>query len=134
MTCILLGVGWLDFYALAQADLAMQVLESSSDGTLTHPALLKDRVASPAGTTIAGMQLQCDPPGVSCAKTPLPHTWGLDTDPCEPESCASADSHPSEGSERCSPGAGLTELESAGMRGIIMRAVRAAAKRSEDMG
>ena len=31
-------------------------------------------------------------------------------------------------------GAGLTELESAGMRGIVMRAVRAAAKRSEDMG
>ncbi|CAL5225625.1 g8480 [Coccomyxa viridis] len=64
------------------AGAARMVLESSSDGTLTHPALLKDRVASPAGTTIAG----------------------------------------------------LTELESAGMRGIIMRAVKAAAKRSEDMG
>lgn len=36
--------------------------------------------------------------------------------------------------EREVSGAGLTELESAGMRGIVMRAVRAAAKRSEDMG
>ena len=35
---------------------------------------------------------------------------------------------------RSSSCAGLTELESAGMRGIVMRAVRAAAKRSEDMG
>ena len=32
-----------------------QVFESSGDGTLTHPAVLKDRVASPAGTTIAGL-------------------------------------------------------------------------------
>ena len=32
-----------------------QVFESSGDGTLTHPAILKDRVASPAGTTIAGL-------------------------------------------------------------------------------
>ena len=37
--------------------LVLQVLESSSDGTLTHPALLKDRVTSPAGTTIAGAPL-----------------------------------------------------------------------------
>ena len=37
-----------------QQSVVLQVLESSSDGTLTHPALLKDRVTSPAGTTIAG--------------------------------------------------------------------------------
>lgn len=47
-----------------------------------HPAVLKDRVASPAGTTIAG----------------------------------------------------LAELESGGLRGTLIRAVRAAAKRSEELG
>ena len=45
----------------------MQVLESSSDGTLTHPALLKDRVTSPAGTTIAG----------ECRKVGRPYPRGL---------------------------------------------------------
>ncbi len=60
----------------------MQVLESSGDGSLTHPALLKDRVTSPSGTTIAG----------------------------------------------------LAELETSGVRGALMRAVKAAARRSEDLG
>jgi pyrroline-5-carboxylate reductase len=59
-----------------------QVLEGSGDGSLTHPALLKDRVTSPAGTTIAG----------------------------------------------------LAELEDSGVRGALIRAVKAAAKRSEGLG
>ena len=42
---------------LERGTLWVQVLESSSDGTLTHPALLKDRVTSPAGTTIAGARV-----------------------------------------------------------------------------
>lgn len=62
--------------------LHVQVLEGSGDGSLTHPALLKDRVTSPAGTTIAG----------------------------------------------------LAELESAGVRGALIAAVKAAAKRSETLG
>ncbi len=37
--------------ALAQ----QQVFEASGDGTMTHPGVLKDRVTSPAGTTIAGL-------------------------------------------------------------------------------
>lgn len=60
----------------------MQVLEGSGDGSLTHPALLKDRVTSPAGTTIVG----------------------------------------------------LAELEASGLRGALIRAVQAAAKRSETLG
>jgi pyrroline-5-carboxylate reductase len=60
----------------------LQVLESAGDGTLTHPALLKDRVASPAGTTIAG----------------------------------------------------LAEMEAAGVRGALIRAVAAASKRSGELG
>jgi pyrroline-5-carboxylate reductase len=59
-----------------------QVLEGSGDGSLTHPALLKDRVTSPAGTTIVG----------------------------------------------------LAELETSGVRGALIRAVKAAAKRSETLG
>lgn len=55
----------------------MQVLESSEDGSISHPALLKDKVASPAGTTIAG----------------------------------------------------LSELEASGVRGAMIRAVRASARR-----
>lgn len=58
------------------------MLEGSGDGSLTHPALLKDRVTSPAGTTIVG----------------------------------------------------LAELETSGVRGALIRAVKAAAKRSETLG
>lgn len=54
-----------------------QVLEVAGDGSVTHPAVLKDRVASPAGTTIQG----------------------------------------------------LAELEASGVRGALIRAVRAAARR-----
>lgn len=36
---------------------AKMVLEASGDGSLTHPAVLKDRVCSPAGTTISGLQV-----------------------------------------------------------------------------
>ncbi|CAL8466920.1 g6456 [Coccomyxa elongata] len=61
---------------------ARMVLEGSGDGSLTHPALLKDRVTSPAGTTIVG----------------------------------------------------LAELEASGLRGALIRAVQAAAKRSETLG
>jgi pyrroline-5-carboxylate reductase len=59
-----------------------QVFEASGDGSLVHPALLRDQVTSPAGTTIAG----------------------------------------------------LAELETSGVRGALIRAVKAAAKRSEDLG
>lgn len=59
-----------------------QVFEASGDGSITHPALLKDRVTSP----------------VSCAM------------------------------------AGLVELETGGVRGAFVQAVRAAAKRSEELG
>ena len=34
---------------------AKMILESSKDG-LTHPGVLKDRVASPGGTTIAAIE------------------------------------------------------------------------------
>lgn len=54
-----------------------QVLEASGDGSISHPAILKDKVASPAGTTIAG----------------------------------------------------LAELETSGVRGAMIRAVRASARR-----
>ena len=55
---------------------------SSPDGSITHPAVLKDKVASPAGTTING----------------------------------------------------IAELENSGLRGALIRAVRASAKRSEELG
>ncbi|KAK9821768.1 hypothetical protein WJX81_006988 [Elliptochloris bilobata] len=61
---------------------ARMVLEAAGDNSLTHPAVLKDKVTSPAGTTIVG----------------------------------------------------LAELESAGVRGALIRAVKAAARRSEEMG
>jgi pyrroline-5-carboxylate reductase len=32
-----------------------QVFEASGDGQMSHPGVLKDRVTSPAGTTIAGI-------------------------------------------------------------------------------
>ena len=59
-----------------------QVYEASGDGSLTHPALLKDQITSPAGATMAG----------------------------------------------------LIELENANVRGALIRAVRAAARRSEELG
>lgn len=63
------------------AQMIFQEDESSISG-MVHPGILKDKVASPAGTTIAG----------------------------------------------------LTELESSGVRGAFIRAVKAAAKRSEELG
>lgn len=36
---------------------ATMVLEASGDGTLAHPGALKDKVASPAGTTIAALSV-----------------------------------------------------------------------------
>ena len=59
-----------------------QVFEAAGDGSITHPALLKDRVTSP----------------VSCSM------------------------------------AGLVELETAGVRSALIQAVRASAKRSEELG
>ena len=67
--------------AKTMAGAAAMVLESGA-GSLTHPGVLKDKVASPGGTTIAG----------------------------------------------------LMELESSGVRGAVMRAVKAAAIRSEELG
>ena len=119
-----------------QQSVVLQVLESSSDGTLTHPALLKDRVTSPAGTTIAGA------PSHSMRHLPRSERTALAGLTC-PAVCseyifsgeASTGNlgHNSHENCLCAP-AGLAELESAGLRGIVMRAVRAAAKRSEDMG
>ena len=60
----------------------LQIFEANDDGLVTHPALLKDKVTSPGGTTITG----------------------------------------------------LAELETSGVRGALMRAVKAAAKRSEELG
>eukprot|EP00891_Asterochloris_glomerata_P007368 jgi/Astpho2/7368/Aster-01960 len=61
---------------------ARMIFEANDDGLVTHPALLKDKVTSPGGTTITG----------------------------------------------------LAELETSGVRGALMRAVKAAAKRSEELG
>ena len=66
------------------AGAAQMVLNGDTEGSilgLTHPGILKDRVASPAGTTMAG----------------------------------------------------IAELENSGFRGTVIRAVRAAAARSEDL-
>jgi len=60
---------------------AKMVFEASGDGSVTHPGVLKDRVASPGGTTIYG----------------------------------------------------LAELESSGVRGAYIRAIRAAANRSAEL-
>ncbi|KAK9848849.1 hypothetical protein WJX84_005716 [Apatococcus fuscideae] len=60
---------------------ARMVLEGGGNGGIAHPALLKDHVASPAGTTIAG----------------------------------------------------IAELEACGVRSAFMRAVKAAARRSEEL-
>ena len=62
--------------------ICLQIFESSEDGSITHPGVLKDKVASPAGTTING----------------------------------------------------IAELENSGVRGALIRAVRASAKRSEELG
>lgn len=64
------------------AGAARMIFEASEDGSITHPAVLKDKVASPAGTTING----------------------------------------------------IAELETSGVRGALIRAVRASAKRSEELG
>lgn len=64
------------------AGAARMIFESSEDGSITHPGVLKDKVASPAGTTING----------------------------------------------------IAELETSGVRGALIRAVRASAKRSEELG
>ena len=61
---------------------AAQMIFQADDSGLVHPGVLKDKVASPAGTTIAG----------------------------------------------------LCELESSGVRGAFIRAVKAAAKRSGELG
>ncbi|KAL3153922.1 hypothetical protein ABBQ32_013485 [Trebouxia sp. C0010 RCD-2024] len=64
------------------AGAARMIFEASPDGSITHPGVLKDKVASPAGTTISG----------------------------------------------------IAELENSGLRGALIRAVRASAKRSEELG
>lgn len=61
---------------------ARLVFEASGDGSITHPALLKDRVTSPLSCSVAG----------------------------------------------------LVELETHGVRGAFIQAVRSAAKRSEELG
>eukprot|EP00891_Asterochloris_glomerata_P007369 jgi/Astpho2/7369/Aster-01959 len=68
--------------ACLSASYIPRIFEANDDGLVTHPALLKDKVTSPGGTTITG----------------------------------------------------LAELETSGVRGALMRAVKAAAKRSEELG
>lgn len=71
----------LQLAAQTLAGAAAMVLHSAGDGSATHPGVLKDRVASPAGTTIAGLNV----------------------------------------------------LESTGVRGALMNAVKAAASRSAEL-